>query len=66
MLKSYKRILMFFAHPDDETLGAGGTIAKLTDAGKTVHVALSHTGIHARRNEMSSNNGTLFAGGGGR
>ncbi|MDR0467198.1 MAG: PIG-L family deacetylase [Deltaproteobacteria bacterium] len=62
MLTNHKRILMFFAHPDDETLGAGGAIAKLSDAGKTVHVAISHTGIHARNNKLSNNNKVVICG----
>lgn len=45
-----KRILTFFAHPDDETLAAGATIAKLTKLGVIVHVAIPATGIHSRRN----------------
>jgi len=32
-------ILILAAHPDDEVLGCGGTIAKLTDGGAIVHVA---------------------------
>jgi LmbE family N-acetylglucosaminyl deacetylase len=51
MLSSFNRVLMFFAHPDDETLAAGGLIAKLTDLGKEVHVAISNTGVYARVNQ---------------
>ena len=29
MIKKYKNILAFFAHPDDETLGCGGTLLPL-------------------------------------
>jgi len=49
-LKLYKQVLTFFAHPDDETLAAGATIAKLTKLGAIVHVAIPATGIHSRRN----------------
>lgn len=45
-----KRILTFFAHPDDETLAAGATIAKLTGSGVDIHVAIPATGINSRRN----------------
>lgn len=31
-------VLAVAPHPDDETLGAGGTIARLTAAGIAVHV----------------------------
>ncbi|MDH4064082.1 MAG: PIG-L family deacetylase [Acidobacteriota bacterium] len=46
----YKVVLAFFAHPDDETLAAGSTMRRLTNQGSRVHVAISHTGIHSRRN----------------
>tara|TARA_A100001015_G_scaffold293209_1_gene369516 strand:+ start:2788 stop:3480 length:693 start_codon:yes stop_codon:yes gene_type:complete len=50
---NFKKALCFFSHPDDETLGAGGTIKKMTDLGIEVHVAISNTGIHSRRNKFS-------------
>lgn len=49
-LTRYKKVLTFFAHPDDETLAAGATIRKLTNLGADVHVAIPATGIHSRRN----------------
>lgn len=48
-LKKYKKILVFLAHPDDETLAAGGTINKLTDIGSNVHIALPSSGIQTAR-----------------
>lgn len=48
--KSFQKVLTFFAHPDDETLAAGGTISKLTRICKEVHIAIPATGIHSRRN----------------
>jgi LmbE family N-acetylglucosaminyl deacetylase len=36
--------LVIAPHPDDEILGAGGTIAKLLDAGTDVHVCIVTTG----------------------
>ena len=35
-----KRILVIAPHPDDETLGAGGTIAKFSNSGNEVHVLM--------------------------
>jgi len=35
-----KRILVIAPHPDDETLGAGGTIAKFSDQGHQVYVLI--------------------------
>ncbi|MFI5010477.1 MAG: PIG-L deacetylase family protein [Solirubrobacterales bacterium] len=52
-LRSISRALCFFAHPDDETLGAGATMHRLGRLGSEVHVAIPATGIHARRNVES-------------
>ena len=41
-------ILILAAHPDDEVLGCGGTIAKLTDEGAIVHVAFLADGVFSR------------------
>jgi LmbE family N-acetylglucosaminyl deacetylase len=49
-LTRYKKVLTFFAHPDDETLAAGATIRKLTNLGAEVYIAIPATGIHSRRN----------------
>ena len=53
ILQNYKNILTFFAHPDDETLAAGATIAKLVRLGAAMHIAIPATGINARRNSSS-------------
>lgn len=50
MLSKYKKILTFFAHPDDETLAAGATIHKLSKNGCRVYAAIPATGIDARKN----------------
>ncbi len=55
MLLKYKKILTFFAHPDDETLAAGATINKLTKNGCRVYVAIPATGVHSRRNNQEKN-----------
>jgi LmbE family N-acetylglucosaminyl deacetylase len=43
-----RSILILVAHPDDEVLGCGGTIAKLTDEGATAHVAFLADGVFSR------------------
>lgn len=53
ILQNYRNILMFFAHPDDETLAAGATMSKLNRLGATIHIAIPATGIHSRRNISS-------------
>ena len=40
--------LVVAAHPDDEALGAGGTVAKWSDAGVIAHVAFLADGTGAR------------------
>ena len=46
-----KRILVVFAHPDDAELYAGGTIARLTQDGKTVRVVKVTIGNRGSRQE---------------
>ena len=41
-------VLVVAAHPDDEVLGCGGTIARLTDEGHKVHVLILAEGITSR------------------
>ena len=50
MTMQFDSVLCFFAHPDDETLAAGGTIKKLTESGCRVFVAIPNTGLRSRRN----------------
>ena len=49
-LSKFERVLTFFAHPDDETLAAGATMARLSHLGVTLHVAIPATGVFSRRN----------------
>jgi LmbE family N-acetylglucosaminyl deacetylase len=44
----FRRVLAFYAHPDDETLAAGATMARCADAGAEVYVAIPSTGITSR------------------
>ncbi|TLU81986.1 MAG: PIG-L family deacetylase [Chlorobium sp.] len=46
-------ILVLAAHPDDEVLGCGGTIAKLADEGVIIHVAFLADGIFSRSDEQT-------------
>lgn len=41
-------ILVVAAHPDDEVLGCGGTIARMTQESVTVHIAFLADGVGAR------------------
>ena len=52
------KILIVVAHPDDEVLGMGGTIKKLSKAGNEIKTIFLSTGILARRpfQPKSSNN----------
>ncbi len=47
-----RRILTFFAHPDDEVLAAGATLSKYSRLGTEVHVAIPATGIQSRRRTL--------------
>lgn len=44
--------LIIAAHPDDEVLGCGGTIAKLANEGGLVHVAFLADGVFSRENSQ--------------
>lgn len=43
-----KKILIVAAHPDDEVLGCGGTIAKHISEGNEVHVVFMSDGVSSR------------------
>lgn len=47
---STKSTLVVAAHPDDETLGAGGTIARLTNSGQSCTVIFLTDGVSSRNN----------------
>ncbi|MCV0393550.1 MAG: PIG-L family deacetylase [Nitrosopumilus sp.] len=49
------KILVIAAHPDDEVLGMGGTIAKFTKSGHDVKILIMATGISARRSDNYKN-----------
>lgn len=51
ILERFGRVLVIAPHPDDEVLGCGGTIARLTAAGAEVHVAIVTEGRPPRYSE---------------
>ena len=48
-----KSIIVVAAHPDDEVLGCGGTIAKLADEGAAIHVAFLADGVFSRAGDQT-------------
>ncbi|MDP9018744.1 MAG: PIG-L family deacetylase [Candidatus Eremiobacteraeota bacterium] len=48
MLKPFDTVLVCAAHPDDEVLGCGGTIAKDAAAGSAVHILILGQGLYSR------------------
>ena len=44
-------VLVVAAHPDDEVLGCGGTIARHSDAGDLVHVLIVAEGATSRQHQ---------------
>ena len=49
------KILVIAAHPDDEVLGMGGSIKKMTKDGHDVKIAIMATGIRSRRSTNYQN-----------
>lgn len=47
-----KRILIVAAHPDDEVLGCGGTVARLSKEGHTIYTLILGEGITSRDNNI--------------
>ncbi|MBF0541510.1 MAG: PIG-L family deacetylase [Nitrospirae bacterium] len=45
MIETTKKVLVLCAHPDDEVLGCGGLIAKLTENGDDVYVIFTTDGV---------------------
>jgi LmbE family N-acetylglucosaminyl deacetylase len=56
-----KSILVVAAHPDDEVLGCGGTIAKLADEGADVHVAFLADGVLSRTGDAEMHQSEITA-----
>ena len=47
-----KKILIIAAHPDDEVLGCGGTIAYLSDSGHEVNLLTLSDGVSSRNHTL--------------
>lgn len=54
-----KSILILAAHPDDEVLGCGGTIAKLAKQGAVIHVAFLADGVSSRSGDCAAQSAEL-------
>ena len=54
-MKSFRNILVVAAHPDDEVLGCGGTIARHADSGDQVQVLIVAEGSTSRLLERDRN-----------
>jgi LmbE family N-acetylglucosaminyl deacetylase len=52
-----KRLLCVFAHPDDETLGAGSTLAKYAATGVELYLVTATRGEHGWQGEPSADPG---------
>lgn len=52
-------VLVVAAHPDDEVLGCGGTIAKLVGQGASVHVEILADGVSSREAGSAAVSGDL-------
>ena len=50
-----KNILVLAAHPDDETLGCGGAMARLSSQGCRIHLMTFTDGVSAREEKDSKN-----------
>jgi len=53
-----QRVLVVAAHPDDEVLGCGGTIARHADAGDQVQVLIVAEGATSRQQQRDRNQAT--------
>jgi LmbE family N-acetylglucosaminyl deacetylase len=51
-----RNVLVVAAHPDDEVLGAGGTIARLADEGAEVHLLILSEGETSRHSNRRAAN----------
>lgn len=55
------KVLVIAAHPDDEVLGCGGTMARLAREGHEVHIAILAEGITSRSETRDQANASQLA-----
>ena len=55
----FHNILVIAAHPDDEILGLGATIRRLTKEGNTANVVILGEGLTSRKNRGWNNKSDL-------
>ena len=55
-----EKILIIAAHPDDEVLGCGGTIARMSREGHESHIAILGEGITSRYQERKDANPSIL------
>ena len=48
---SFSKVLVLAAHPDDETLGMGGTLAKMASSGIEIMVVILTEGVNSRNSK---------------
>ena len=53
MIKDKNSVLVIAAHPDDEVLGCGGTIAKLSKKGVKVNILFISNGVDSRNQKKT-------------
>lgn len=58
-LQKKNNILILAAHPDDETLGCGATISKLSSEGHNIHLLTFTDGVGSRDNNLENRNTKL-------
>ena len=54
LFNSGASILIVSAHPDDETLGMGGTIKRMTESGCLIRILFMSDGVSSRDNLRES------------
>jgi LmbE family N-acetylglucosaminyl deacetylase len=61
-MSQHRRLLCVFAHPDDETLGAGGTLAKYAAAGVETYLVTATRGERGWQGDPGDNPGLATLG----